>query len=121
MEIQLVDLLSWILKIVVVPVVIWLVRLYSTVNVIQNDVKWIKESFSVTGKKSVRVLHSPHTPDLDALLDKYEHEEITYEEVIKLVSMLEEIEQNPRSRLDKREAATRLLGSIIVRYRILEK
>lgn len=121
MDKETIELIRWILQLIILPLSIWLVKIYSTVGVIQNDVKWIKESFAVTGKKSVRTLHSPHTPELDALLEKYEHEQITYDEVQKLIAILEHVEANERTPLDKKEAATRLLGSIVVRYQILAK
>lgn len=114
-----IELLRWILELVIIPIGVWLVRMSIAMSVVQNDVKWIKESFSLMGKKSARTLHGPHTPALDDLLEKYAREEITYTEVERLVCMLEEIENTSDIPVERKISATQLLSSIAVRYKII--
>lgn len=47
-------------------------ELRSDIAVIKNDLKWFQQSVISTSKRSARILHSPHTPELDVFLEKYE-------------------------------------------------
>jgi len=84
---------------------------------IETDIGWIRDSFQTMGKKAVRVLHSPHTPELDDLLEKYEAENLAWHEVNKLYSMLEDILNDPTSAKDMKNAAGILLASVSLRYK----
>lgn len=84
---------------------------------IETDISWIRDTFAVAGKKAARVLHSPHTPVLDALLEKYEAETISWSEVNRLYKMLEDIINDLKLGKDVRMAASILLTSIALRYK----
>jgi hypothetical protein len=55
------------------------------------------------GKKAANILHSPHTPELDTLLEKYvkRHYELTYEEWKRLKQLCEEVIKEPHIKGDK--------------------
>lgn len=119
------DVLLWIigafLTFIVAPVVGWtLTRVFlhgDRLVKIETDIGWIRESFNTMGKKAVRVLHSPHTPNLDVLLEKYEAETISWTEVNELHEMLEAIVSDPNSGKDMKTAAGILIASLAIRYK----
>ena len=44
---------------------------------IETDIHWIKSSVKVMANKMGDVLHSPHTPEFDKLIEAFWHGEIT--------------------------------------------
>lgn len=41
------------------------------VAVVKNDLDWLKTTLIASSKRTARILHSPHTPELDGFLEKY--------------------------------------------------
>lgn len=68
-------------------------------------------------KHMTTVLHSPHTPHLDHLLEKYEHG-LTQEEAEELARMLLNIINNPKEPQGNRASAVFLLGAVDLRYEL---
>lgn len=58
------------------------VRLDTTLSVLIN----------MLGKRAAGILHSPHTPELDALIDKFRRDHITDTEMQEFIDMLLKIE-----------------------------
>lgn len=79
----------------------------------QVEVFWKGVSFS-----SAQALHSPHTKELDELLEKFQRDEIQSEKDLeKLKSMLQDVAQNDPSQLRKKFALD-ILTLIHVRFEI---
>ena len=79
----------------------------------QVEVFWKGVSFS-----SAQALHSPHTKELDELLEKFQRDEIQSElELAKLKSMLQEVAQTDASPMRKKYALD-ILTLIHVRFEI---
>jgi hypothetical protein len=79
----------------------------------QVEVFWKGVSFS-----SAQALHSPHTRELDELLEKFQRDEIQSElELAKLKSMLQEVAQTDASPMRKKYALD-ILTLIHVRFEI---
>jgi uncharacterized protein involved in exopolysaccharide biosynthesis len=79
----------------------------------QVEVFWKGVSFS-----SAQALHSPHTKELDALLEKFQRDEIQSEKDLqKLKSMLTDVVNNDSSPL-RRKFALDILTLIHVRFEI---
>lgn len=53
----------------------------------QTELFW-----NAMGSKAASILHSPHTPELDVLLDKWNAHRLTLADAETLVAMLQEIE-----------------------------
>jgi hypothetical protein len=82
-------------------------------STVENDVKWIIRSLGVAAGQT---LHSPHTPELDHLIEKYEREELLWHEVGKFARMLKTIANNSESIKGDKLAATILLMSLEKTY-----
>lgn len=79
----------------------------------QVEVFWKGVSFS-----SAQALHSPHTPELDELLEKFQRDEIQSEKDLeKLKSMLKEVADTDVSPI-RRKYALDILTLIHVRFEI---
>jgi hypothetical protein len=68
-------------------------------------------------EKAASVLHSPHTPKLDMLLERYNNSLLTNEELKELITMLNEIERSEEDKATKL-AAVILLLTIKMRYHL---
>ena len=53
----------------------------------------VEHFWNALGKTAAAVLHSPHTPDRDRLLERYMRNEISWEELLRLIEDLRELEQ----------------------------
>lgn len=51
-----------------VPIIGWLLRSHLT---LKDDVHTIKTILMLTSEDAAKILHSPHTPEMDGLLEKY--------------------------------------------------
>lgn len=67
----------------------------------------IETLIEVWGTKAASILHSPHTPELDALLEKYadRHYELTMAEWRRLLDLCEEIERDTTIERERRSLA----------------
>lgn len=67
----------------------------------------VETLFEMWGEKAAKFLHSPHTPKLDALLEKYydKHYNLTPEEWTELYDMCREIEENTELPREERSLA----------------
>lgn len=56
----------------------------------------VETILALIGEKAAKILHSPHTPELDALLEKYydRHYELSFQEWARLKEMCIDIENN---------------------------
>lgn len=48
----------------------------------------------ICGKRMMSILHSPHTPELDRLIDRFTEDTLSESEVDRLLKMLSEIEHD---------------------------
>lgn len=76
------------------------------------SVFWRGVSFS-----AAQVLHSPHNPELDELIEKFQHDQIDDQELRKFKGMLGEIAKDDSNKLHQK-AARDVLTLIRVRYEI---
>lgn len=81
----------------------------------QIEVFWKGVSYS-----SSQALHSPHTPELDALIEKYQRDEITSEELIEFKNMLRAIVTDPKESVGRKKSARETLLTIHIRYEMTE-
>lgn len=84
--------------IVIIPVCL---KILYDIAELKTDMTWVKSSLKILGDKAGAVLHSPHTPEFDALIEKFWHDQLTSEEAkelcVKLSEIIHEDEQNPLS------------------------
>lgn len=83
-----------------------------------TDVQWLIRAM---GNTAGRTLHSPHTPELDHLIEKFEREELLWPEVAKFATMLKTIETSPDAPKGDKLAAGILLMSLEKTYGIIAK
>lgn len=81
----------------------------------QVEVFWKGVSFS-----SAQALHSPHTPELDELLERFQHDEIRNEkEIERLRSLLQnQVINNDEETKERKKIARDILTLIRVRFEI---
>ncbi len=80
------------------------------ISLVQRIVK-LETVLALLGEKAAKILHSPHTPELDALLEKYldRYYELSYEEWQRLIHMCQEIEDD-----NKQSKECRALAAIVL-------
>ena len=61
--------------------------------------------FEVFGKKAAQILHSPHTPELDAYLDKYVKNDMQDQDWAKLLGLVELLEHDQTRPKEERALA----------------
>lgn len=76
----------------------------------------IEPFWNLIGDKMSKILHSPHTPVLDRLLEKYDARTITVDETRRLAEMLIDIEQDRDESKADRLAACLFLMSMEIRH-----
>lgn len=76
------------------------------ISLVQRLTK-IETTIDLLGEKAARVLHSPHTPDLDRLLEKYvdRHYELSHAEWQELLERCQAIEDDITNPKDQRALA----------------
>lgn len=79
----------------------------------QMEVFWRGVSFS-----SSQALHSPHTPALDALIEKFQAGRIDDEELARFKVMLEELAEDEDETAFRRKMARDVLTLIHIRYEV---
>lgn len=80
----------------------------------QGDLFW-----KMVEQHMTTVLHSPHTPDLDVLLEKYQEGiSLTKEDVTELSRLLLKLINDPGEGQGNRTAAVFLLAALDVRYKV---
>lgn len=72
------------------------------------------------GAKAAKILHSPHTPELDSLLEKVQTEQLSTSELSRLTMLLEEMENDKTEPLARRELAAHLLVTLCAKYSLRE-
>lgn len=72
------------------------------------------------GSKAAKILHSPHTPELDGLLEKVQAEQLSASELSRLTLLLEEMENDKTEELPRRELAAHLLVTLCAKYSLRE-
>lgn len=58
-----------------------------------------KETFEIFGKKAIELMHSPHTPELDAIIEKYQRNQMADADWRRMLELCEQAERdlaNPR-------------------------
>lgn len=72
------QLFPWLMNVVVVfgggmIIKLWIAHgeTRKDVAVVKNDLDWLKTTLIASSKRTARILHSPHTPELDGFLEKY--------------------------------------------------
>ena|ERR1043165_3717300 len=83
---------------------------------LQVDVFWKGVSFN-----SAQTLHSPHTPELDRLIEKFQRDEITDSELYEFKRRLREVQSDASETPLRRKAAGEVLTLIKVRYEVAAK
>ncbi len=68
--------------------------------------------------RAASLLHSPHTPVLDRLLERYQRQEISTDELQRLIVMLRDIEVDATIDSGLRFAASVMLSAIEQRYEL---
>lgn len=71
----------------------------------QTELFW-----NAMGSKAASILHSPHTPELDILLERWNDHTLTLADAGKLISMLKSIEDSNESHGTKLAAVMLLLA-----------
>lgn len=77
------------------------------------EIFWRGVSFS-----SAQALHSPHTPALDALIEKFQRDQIDDAELVEFKGILREIAEDEGETAFKRKSALEVLTLIKIRYEI---
>lgn len=72
--------------------------------------------WSNSGKKAARALHSPGHPEFDRLIEKFERDQLTEDELQEFVSGLRTIENDMGETTGKRHAASVVIESIRHRF-----
>lgn len=74
---------------------------------VTNRLTRLETIMDMLGDKAAKILHSPHTPDLDRLLEKYidKYYNLTLEEWKELLARCDEIENNLANPKDQRALA----------------
>lgn len=81
----------------------------SCITGVKKDIEWIIRTLGV---KAARTLHSPHTPELDKLIEKYECNQLLWHEIADFALMLKAIESDFKASKGDRLAAGILLLSL---------
>lgn len=68
-----------------------MIKMIVDVAELKTDMRWLKLGIKVTGDKAGRVLHSPHTPEFDDLIEKFWHGQLAREDAQQLCQRLSEI------------------------------
>lgn len=84
-----------------------------TVLEMKMEVFWKLVSVS-----SAQALHSPHTPELDRLIEKFQQEKINDFELLRFKELLKEVADDPEENKFRQKAALEVLALIHVRYEI---
>lgn len=85
------------------------------VSVVQRVTK-LEAIVSLLGEKAAKILHSPHTPELDALIEKHITEKLDSSEIDRFLVMLTEVENDPEEPKAARLAAVLARISVCRRY-----
>lgn len=91
--------------------------------VLESDVNLLKKQmelfWSIVEKKMGNELHSPHTPDLDKLLDKTKHgERLTQEEAVELCMLLQKLMDSDDLSTGEKSSAIMLMAVTMAKYSI---
>jgi hypothetical protein len=85
---------------------------------IAQRLRALEVSLDFMGKSQARVLRSPHTPELDAYIDKHVAGTLTREDAIKYVELCDEVEQDKSNSKQERACAGGLAVSIRREFRL---
>lgn len=77
------------------------------------EIFWKGVSYS-----SAQVLHSPHTPELDTLIEKFQRDDINDTELARFKLLLHEVQADANETTMRRKAASEVLTLIKVRYEV---
>jgi hypothetical protein len=80
---------------------------------LQMQVFWKSVSFS-----AAQALHSPHTPELDRLIERFQQELLDDRELRKFKTMLSEIAASPDETAFRKKCANEVLTLIHIRYEV---
>src|SRR5580700_3701477 len=69
--------------------------------------------WELMGSKLSKILHSPHTPALDRLLEKFDAKNITEPELCELVTMLRQIQDDRENPMGTRTTAAMLETCVV--------
>ena len=90
----------------------------------EQDIKVLKTQVEIFWKgvaySSSQALHSPHTPELDRLIEKFQQETITAEELAEFKNRLRILVNDPAESVGKKKAARETLLAIHVQYDLLQ-
>lgn len=86
------------------------------VSVVQRVTK-LEAIVSLLGEKAAKILHSPHTPELDALIEKHIEDKLEDGEIDRFLQMLLDVENDPNEVKAARLAAVLARISVCRRYR----
>lgn len=86
------DVIMWILGLAITGVFLILMSMIGKINNFSERIVRLETTIDIMGKNAAHSLHSPHTPSLDVLLDKYldRNYELT---ALEWASLLEDCEQ----------------------------
>lgn len=103
---------------VIVPVCI---KVLYTMAELKTNMVWVMAGLKILGDKSGLILHSPHTPEFDRLIEKFWHNNLTEQEVVelreKLNSIINESEPANVARIGLKAAAAAMLGSLVALHK----
>ena len=88
-------------------------QLCSDVDVLKQQMMLFWKDLSI---QSAKVLHSPHTPKLDHLIERFQEDRLTKDELITFVKMLQELHDNKDESTSRRKVAGDLLTAIRVLF-----
>lgn len=81
---------------IIAPLVISMIR---DVSELKTNMQWVMSGFKVQADKAGHMLHSPHTPDFDRLIEEFWHGTLTEQQAAELCEKLERVihedENNP--------------------------
>lgn len=95
-------------------------KLRDAVAELKERIKTLEVVWALTGKQIAKALHSPHTPELDRLLEKFWSEQIERHEITDLIKRLIELNEDKSSPHGERVAAGLLLGQLVGKYKMFE-
>lgn len=98
-----------------IPGMVWVVR---TVTRMESDISWIKQSLRFSGAGAAMSLHSPHTPEFDALLEAFWHGTLGKDKVPVLVEKLKQATKDPSFDKSHQQFARHALSILALEYKI---
>lgn len=112
---QLLTIILATITVIVIPYLVWLT---TAIYGLRGDISTIKTIMVLTSDEAAKILHSPHTPDLDKLLEKLYAGTLTLEEGKELEVMCCQVKDNHANTKAERWLAVKILSTVSNRDRL---